>query len=49
MDAKMTRVTLQVRTKMRNADLDLAGEIDKQIALRLATGQTPTSTTTPSK
>jgi hypothetical protein len=48
-DARMTRVTVQVRTKMRNADLDLAGEIDKQIALRLATGQTPTSTTTPSK
>ena len=48
-DPKMTRVTLQVRTRMRNADLDLAGELDKQIALRLATGQTPTSTTTPSK
>ncbi len=40
-DAKMSRVTTQVRTKMRNSDLDLAGEIDKQIALRLATGQTP--------
>jgi len=37
-DPKMTRVTTQVRTRMRNADLDLAGEIDKQIALRLATG-----------
>jgi hypothetical protein len=48
-DPKMTRVTVQVRTRMRNADLDLAGELDKQIALRLATGQTPTSTTTPSK
>jgi len=40
-DAKMTRVTTQVRTRMRNSDLDLGGEIDKQIALRLATGQTP--------
>jgi hypothetical protein len=40
-DAKMSRVTTQVRTKLRNSDLDLAGEIDKQIALRLATGQTP--------
>ena len=48
-DPRMTRVTLQVRTKMRNADLDLAGELDKQIALRLTTGQTPTSTTSPSK
>jgi hypothetical protein len=41
-DAKMSRVTTQVRTRMRNSDLDLGGEIDKQIALRLATGQTPT-------
>lgn len=40
-DPKMTRVTTQVRTRMRNADLDLAGEIDKQIALRLATGTMP--------
>lgn len=43
-DPKMTRVTTQVRTRMRNSDLDLAGEIDKQIALRLATGQLPAST-----
>ncbi len=50
LDPKMTRVTLQVLTKtMRRGDLDLAGEIDKQIALRLATGQTPASTATPSK
>jgi hypothetical protein len=41
-DAKMSRVTTQVRTRMGNSDLDLGGEIDKQIALRLATGQTPT-------
>jgi hypothetical protein len=40
-DPKMTRVTTQVRTKLGNSDLDLAGEIDKQIALRLATGQLP--------
>ena len=46
-DPKMTRVTTQVRTRMRNADLDLAGEIDKQIALRLATGQLPASTPAP--
>ena len=42
-DSKMTRITTQVRTKMGNSDLDLAGEIDKQIALRLATGQLPMS------
>jgi hypothetical protein len=40
-DPKMSRVTTQVRTRMRNSDLDLGGEIDKQIALRLATGQMP--------
>jgi hypothetical protein len=40
-DSKMTRVTTSVRTKMGNSDLDLAGEIDKQIALRLAVGGTP--------
>jgi hypothetical protein len=43
-DPKMTRLTVQVRTKFGNSDLDLAGEIDKQIALRLATGQLPAST-----
>ena len=48
-DPKMTRVTVQVRTKAGNSDLDLAGEIDKQIALRLATGQIPTSAPAPSK
>jgi len=45
-DPKMTRITTQVRTKLGNSDLDLAGEIDKQIALRLATGQLPASTPT---
>ncbi len=48
-DQKMTRVTTQVRTKLGNSDLDLAGEIDKQIALRLATGQLPTSAPAPVK
>jgi len=48
-DPKMTRVTTQVRTKMGNSDLDLGGEIDKQIALRLATGQLPMSQSTPAK
>lgn len=38
MDPKLTRVTVQARTKNGGADLPLAGEIDKQIAIRLATG-----------
>ena len=37
-DPKMTRVTVQVRTKFGNSDIDLGGEIDKQIALRLMAG-----------
>jgi hypothetical protein len=48
-DPKMTRMTVQVRTKLGNSDLDLAGEIDKQIALRRATGQLPASTPSLSK
>ena len=40
-DKRMSRVTTQVRTKFGNSDIDLAGEMDKQIALRLATGQVP--------
>src|SRR2546423_5646987 len=46
-DPKMTRMTFQVRTKMGNSDLDLAGELDKHIALRLATGQIPASAPAP--
>jgi hypothetical protein len=42
-DPNMTRVTVQTRTKSGGSDLDLAGEVDKQIALRLATGQLPMS------
>ena len=34
-DSKVTKVTVQVRTKGGGADIDLASEIDKQIALRL--------------
>ena len=34
-DAKLTQVTVQVRTKSGGADLDLAHEVDKQIALHL--------------
>jgi hypothetical protein len=38
MDQKTTRMTVQARTKGWGTDLDLAGEIDKQVAIRLATG-----------
>ena len=37
-DQKSTRVTVQVRTKGGGSDIDMASEIDKQIAIRLATG-----------
>ena len=46
-DGKVTRVTVQVRTKAGGTDVPLAGEIDKQIALRLATGNlSPAQATT---
>ncbi len=37
-DPKITKVTVQVRAKGGGTDLALAGEIDKEIAVRLATG-----------
>ena len=37
-DPKYTKVTVQARTKAGGADVALASEIDKQIAIRLATG-----------
>lgn len=37
-DEKQTRVTVQARTKGGGSDVELASEIDKQIAVRLATG-----------
>jgi hypothetical protein len=37
-DQKSTRVTVQARTKGGGSDIELASEIDKQIAIRLATG-----------
>src|SRR5258705_5883778 len=37
-DATMTRVIVQARTKGGGPDADLASEIDKQIALRLQSG-----------
>jgi hypothetical protein len=38
MDDKVTKVTVQARTKLGGGDVGLASEIDKQIAIRLATG-----------
>lgn len=37
-DQTMTRVVVQARTKGGGSDVELASEIDKQIALRLVTG-----------
>lgn len=38
LDAKVTRVLVQSRGRAGGADINLASEVDKQIALRLATG-----------
>jgi hypothetical protein len=40
-DPKVTEITVQVRTKNGGTDLELARELDKQIAVRLATGTLP--------
>jgi len=49
-DSKVTRLIVQVRTKTGGTDVGLAAEIDKQIALRLATGNlAPAHPTTASK
>jgi hypothetical protein len=48
-DQQTTRVVVQARTKGGGTDLELASEIDKQIALRLATGNlTPAAAPKPS-
>ncbi len=45
-DSKISRVIVQCRTKGGGADVEMAGYIDKQIAIRLATGNlTPTTPT----
>jgi hypothetical protein len=50
LDPEVTRVTVQTRTKGGLSDLELAGELDKQIAVRLAAGNlTPGSTAYPTK
>jgi hypothetical protein len=38
LDERVTQVVTQVRTKGGRSDLDLASEIDKQIAVQLAAG-----------
>jgi hypothetical protein len=44
-DTRTTRVIVQVRTKGGGSDLEMAAFIDKQIAVRLATGNlSPTAT-----
>jgi hypothetical protein len=48
LDPKVTQVTVQARTKYGGTDVELAGEIDKQIAIRLASGNlTPFTPRTP--
>ncbi len=50
LDKSVTRVTVEVRGKAGGTDMELAGEIDKQIAIRLATGNlTPGSAVHPQK
>jgi hypothetical protein len=50
LDPQVTRVTVQTRTKGGTSDVELAGEIDKQIAIRLATGNlTPAASASPSR
>jgi hypothetical protein len=47
LDPKITKVTVQARTKFGGADVAVASEVDKQIALRLATGNlTPATRST---
>ncbi len=38
-DPKVTRVTVQVRTRAGGVDIDLAAQIEKEIALHLAAGR----------
>jgi hypothetical protein len=41
-DPNLSQVTVQVRTRNGGTDVELARELDKEIALRLATGRLPT-------
>ena len=44
LDDRVTRVLVQARTRGGAADLEMAGEIDKQIALKLQASAGPMST-----
>ena len=49
-DEKVTRVIIQTRTRGGSTDLDLAGELKSQIAVRLATGNlNPATKATPAQ
>ncbi len=49
-DTKTTRIYVQARRKGGSADMEMAAFIDKQIAVRLATGNlTPATPGTPAK
>src|SRR6185503_19409757 len=48
-DAEVTKVTVQARTKFGGPDVGVASEVDKQIALRLATGNLSPATRGSSK
>jgi hypothetical protein len=45
LDDQVTKVIVQVRTRSGGTDMDLAAELDKQIAIRLATGNLSPGTT----
>ena len=50
MDDKVTRVIIETRTRGGSSDLDLAGELKSQIAVRLATGNlAPATKATPAQ
>jgi hypothetical protein len=48
-DQKLTQVTVQARTSLGGGDVGLASEIDKEIALRLASGTLPAASKAASK
>ena len=43
LDPNLTQITVQVRTRNGGTDVELARELDKEIAIRLATGRLPAS------
>ncbi|HUR45076.1 MAG TPA: DUF3568 family protein [Candidatus Saccharimonadales bacterium] len=43
LDPNLTQITVQVRTRNGGTDVELARELDKEIAIRLATGRLPST------